>query len=172
MNLQGENTYLRAFEPGDLDILYAWENDPSIWKVSNTLTPFSRFVLEQYLVNAHEDIFTTKQIRMMVCDNNHKPVGTIELFDFDPHHGRLGIGILIDKDSENKGYASGALSLLIKYCFEVLLVKQIYCNISASNDKSLYLFKKLGFREIGLKKNWNKTGSNRYEDEWMLQLIR
>jgi len=40
---------LRSLEPEDLELLYLWENDPSIWKVSNTLVPFSRFILRQYL---------------------------------------------------------------------------------------------------------------------------
>ncbi len=172
MNIQGENIYLRALEPSDLETLYKWENNPAIWSASNTLVPFSKFVLEQYLVNAHEDIFTTKQIRLMVCLKNAQPIGTIELFDFDPQHNRVGIGIMIDSGTENKGYATEALTLLIKYCFETILVKQIYCNITASNEKSLHLFKKLSFLEIGLKKQWIKTGQNKFEDEWMLQLVK
>lgn len=172
MNLQGENIYIRALEPGDLDTLYKWENNPAIWKVSNTLAPFSRFVLEQYLVNAHEDIFTAKQVRLMVCAKDGKPVGTIELFDFDPMHSRVGIGILIDDLSQGKGYAQAALDVLIHYCFDILLLHQVYCNIAASNEKSLHLFRKLGFTEVGLKKQWNKTGQHAFEDEWMLQLIK
>jgi diamine N-acetyltransferase len=65
-----------------------------------------------------------------------------------------------------------ALDLLCDYCFESLLVKQIYCNISAGNEKSLYLFKKVGFTEAGLKKQWNKIAQNTFEDEWILQLIK
>jgi diamine N-acetyltransferase len=172
LNLQGENIYLRALEPSDLETLYEWENDASIWKVSNTLAPFSKFVLEQYLINAHEDIFTSKQIRLMICLKNNTPIGTIELFDFDPQNSRIGIGIMINGNEENKGYASEALNVLIKYCFEILTVKQIYCNITASHEKSLHLFKKFGFTEIGLKKQWVKTGQNSFEDEWMLQLIK
>jgi diamine N-acetyltransferase len=172
LKLNGEHIYLRALEPKDLEVLYKWENNPAIWKVSNTFAPFSKFVLEQYLVNAHEDIFTTKQIRLMVCLTNNEPIGTIELFDLDVHHARIGIGIMIDEKAENKGYASMALDLLCDYCFEALLVKQIYCNISAGNEKSLHLFKKMGFTEIGLKKQWNKIAQNRFEDEWILQLIK
>ena len=172
MKLNGEHIYLRALEPTDLEVLYKWENNPAIWKVSNTFAPFSKFVLEQYLVNAHEDIFTTKQIRLMVCLTNNDPIGTIELFDFDVHNSRVGIGIMIDKTAENKGYASMALDLLCDYCFESLLVKQIYCNISAGNEKSLHLFKKMGFNEVGLKKQWNKIAQNTFEDEWILQLIK
>ncbi|MEO8868626.1 MAG: GNAT family N-acetyltransferase [Bacteroidia bacterium] len=171
MNLKGEHIYLRALEPSDLEVLYKWENNPAIWKVSNTFAPFSKFVLEQYLVNAHEDIFTTKQIRLLICSTDNKPIGTIELFEFDVHNSRVGIGILIDENLENKGYATQSLQLLCTYCFEVLLVNQVYCNISSSNEKSLHLFKKLGFTEIGIKKQWNKVAQNTFEDEWMLQLI-
>ena len=172
MKLKGEHIYLRALEPTDLGVIYHWENNPAIWKVSNTLAPFSKFVLEQYLVNAHEDIFTTKQIRLMVCLIDNTPVGTIELFDLDIHNSRVGIGIMIDETVENKGYATQALNLLLNYCFDILLVKQVYCNISVSNGKSMHLFKKLGFTEIGLKKQWNRIAQNTFEDEYMLQLIK
>ena len=118
-----------------------------------------------------KDIFTAKQIRLLICSADNTPIGTIELFEFDAHHSRVGIGIMIDESVENKGYATEALQLLCSYCFDVLLVKQVYCNISASNEKSLHLFKKLGFTEVGLKKQWNKITQNTFEDEWMLQLL-
>lgn len=172
MNLKGEHISLRALEPGDLEVLYKWENNPAIWKVSNTLAPFSKFVLEQYLVNAHEDIFTAKQIRLMICDKAGKPVGTIELFDFDALNSRVGIGILIEENSQGNGYAQDALQVLLNYCFETLIMKQVYCNISASNDKSIHLFKKLGFTEAGIKRSWNKISQNTFEDEYILQLVK
>lgn len=172
MNLRGENIYLRALEPGDVDTLYKWENNPAIWKASNTLVPFSKFVLEQYLVNAHEDIFSAKQVRLMICTHDNKPVGTIELFDFDALNGRVGIGIMIEEAAQGNGFAQEALKLLIGYCFDILLLKQVFCNISASNERSVHLFKKMGFTEAGLKKQWNKTGQNQYEDEWIMQLIK
>ncbi|MBS1645753.1 MAG: GNAT family N-acetyltransferase [Bacteroidetes bacterium] len=172
MHLKNENLYLRALEPNDINLLYEWENNPAIWRVSNTLMPFSKFVLEQYLVNAHQDVFTAKQIRLLICLNNHKPIGTIELFDFDAQNARAGVGIMIDAAFQEKGHATQALSLLCHYCFEILMLKQVYCNISASNTKSLHLFKKIGFVEVGLKKQWNKLTHNTYEDEWLLQLCK
>lgn len=172
MNLRGENIYIRALEPADLDILYNWENNPAIWRVSNTFAPFSKFVLEQYLVNAHEDICTAKQVRLMICTKDGKAIGTIELFDFDPMNGRVGMGILIEEAEQNKGHAQEALSVLVRYCFEILMLKQVFCNISASNEKSLHLFRKMGFADAGLKKQWNRIGQNQYEDEWLLQLIK
>ena len=48
MILQGEKVILRALEPEDLDFLFTTENDVTFWEVSNTQTPFSRFILKKY----------------------------------------------------------------------------------------------------------------------------
>ena len=172
MKLKGEHIYLRASEQEDIDILYKWENDTSIWKVSNTLVPYSRFVLEQYLLNAHQELQTSKQLRLIVCLNDATPIGTIDLFEFDSHHARAGIGIMIRESEQQKGNATEALQIFISYAFNTLLLNQLFCNIGADNDKSLNLFKKMGFEVIGSKKQWIKTGVNKFEDEWMLQLLR
>lgn len=171
INLQAQYTYLRAPEQSDLDVLYKWENDTSIWQVSNTLVPFSRFVLEQYLLNAHLDLFTNKQLRLIICTKDHDAVGCIDLYDFDPHHSRAGIGIVISKEFRNKGYADDALKALIKYCFETLCLNQLYCAISESNFASIKLFENNGFFKSGLKKQWLKIGPGVYESEWTFQLL-
>lgn len=149
---------IRALEPTDIDLIYHWENDPEIWHLGNTVTPFSRFVLEQYLVNAHEDIFTAKQLRLMIEFNDGKksavPVGSIDLFDFEPLHRRVGIGILIAREHRRKGYAGQALKLMLDYCFNTLNMHQVFCNIEADNAESIRLFTRLGFVECGCKKQW------------------
>ena len=47
MNIEGRTIRLRAVEPGDVDLMYEWENDCDIWPVSGTTEPFSRHQLEQ-----------------------------------------------------------------------------------------------------------------------------
>lgn len=178
MNSPLENSVirLRAPEHSDIDILYVWENNMEIWKVSNTITPFSRFVLKKYIETAHLDIWDTKQLRLIIeaKDENthmHIPVGIIDLFDFDPFHLRAGIGILIaNSEYRQKGYASEALKLIIRYSFEILQLHQLYCNISVDNTISLQLFHSVGFESIGVKKEWLKT-VNGWKDELMLQVI-
>src|SRR5438046_132130 len=104
MQLTGQLIHLRAMEPEDIDLMYRWENDSNIWSVSGTVTPFSRFTLEKFIATAHDDIYTTKQLRMMIDliekdEENEissiRCIGCIDLFDFDPHHLRTGIGVLI-----------------------------------------------------------------------------
>jgi len=67
ITLKGDLIYLRALEPEDLDFIYEIENDEDIWQVSNTQTPYSRFLIRQYLENAHQDIYEAKQLRLAIC---------------------------------------------------------------------------------------------------------
>jgi len=172
--LKNENIELRALEPSDVDLLYQWENNDEVWHLSNTVTPFSRFVLEQYVMNSTQDIFTTKQLRLMIDKSDESKrkttFGSIDLFDFDPANKRAGIGILIIKEERRKGFASIALNLLVGYCFNILQLHQVYCNITTDNVASLNLFKKHNFEIIGIKKDWLRI-KGKWVDEYILQLV-
>ena len=167
---------LRALEPTDIDALYRWENDPEIWHVSNTCTPYSKYILEKYIENSHLDIYQVKQLRLMIDiresgSNTQRSVGTVDLFEFDPYHNRAGVGILIgEKSDRKKGYAFMALNKFLEYSFHTLQLHQLYCNITEGNQDSLRLFKKCGFKVTGRKKEWIKTPAE-FMDEYLLQLI-
>jgi len=163
---------LRAIEPEDLELLYNWENNNSWWIISNTVAPFSKYTLKRYIRNSHKSIYETGQLRLMIdLISGNQTIGTIDIFDFDPFHNRAGIGILIaEEEQRRKGYASMALKCLTDYCFGTLQLHQLWCNILANNSESIELFKKLGFVQIGIKKDWVKT-SDGYLDEYMFQLV-
>lgn len=172
LTLKGESIYLRALEPNDLDFLYAVENNESIWEVSNTQTPYSRFLIKQYLKNAQQDIYEAKQLRLAICKDQHFPaIGLIDLFDFDPKNNRAGVGIMIQNQQDrNLGIGSEALELLIRYAFRKLNLHQLYANIDPENQPSLSLFTTFGFEKIGTKKQWNLI-EGKYKDETLFQLI-
>ena len=172
MILNTKNSTLRALEPEDLEFLYAIENNESIWEVSHTQTPFSKYVLKQYLENAHLDIFEAKQVRLIIEEKStKKQVGMIDLFDFNPQHKRAGVGILIHPDFQKNGFASEALSLLIAYAFTRLNLHQLYANIAADNSKSISLFTKHNFKKVGVKKEWIFS-EGKFKDEVLFQLIK
>jgi diamine N-acetyltransferase len=163
---------LRALEPEDLELLYEWENNITYWTISNTVSPFSKYTLKRYVENSHKSIYETGQLRLMI---DHIPdkvsIGTIDIFDFDAYHKRAGLGILIaSEEYRRKGYATMALTCLVDYCFKTLQLHQLYCNILVNNCESIDLFKKIGFVESGVRKEWIKT-SDGYLDEHMFQLI-
>ncbi|MFW5781348.1 MAG: GNAT family N-acetyltransferase [Bacteroidota bacterium] len=158
---------LRPLEPEDIELLYQWENDLEIWEMSNTKTPFSRYILAEYIKNSHKDIYETKQLRLIIQNEENRPVGAVDLFDFEPYHQRAGVGILIHKtEDRNRGYAADALKALFEYAVDVLGLRQLYANISEDNRQSISLFEKTGFVKTGTKTNWLKT-----QDGWKDELF-
>lgn len=172
MFIKGDQIALRAMEPGDADTLYNWENDRQLWAHSLTQTPFSHFVLEEFVNASHQDIYTNRQLRLMVVDlESEESAGTLDLFDFDPQHNRAGIGIFISESFRKKGLAAECLRLALDYAFRTLLLRQVWADVNENNTASLGLFQKAGFDKCGLKQAWHRTGLNNYENVWLLQCL-
>ncbi len=168
--MNGKKIKLRALEPGDLEALYQWENQEELWEISGTSTPFSKYVLQQFIETAQNDLYTNKQVRLIIEEiETKRTLGCIDLFEFNPKHKRAGLGILIAEEKDRKqGLGEAALLLMLEYCFETLNLHQVFANIGANNDASLKLFKKCGFVPCGIKKDWNES-KGQWNDEIMLQ---
>ncbi|MDR2927272.1 MAG: GNAT family N-acetyltransferase [Cytophagaceae bacterium] len=171
--IETENLILRAVEPADVDLLYEWENDMRLWQVSNTIAPFSKYQLEQFVKASSLDIYQTRQLRMMIdveSENEQQTAGMIDLFDFEPYHNRAGVGIMIHEKWREQKIACRALQLFIAYVAQELGIRNLYCNIAADNSASIRLFTSLNFELIGCKKEWLRVRTE-YRDELMFQLI-
>lgn len=79
---------LRAMEPEDLDLLYHIENDRSVWGVSSTNVPYSRYALHDYVAHAQNDIYTDKQVRLIITKETGETIGLLDLMNFDPSSAR------------------------------------------------------------------------------------
>ena len=167
-----ERVRLRAMEPEDLEIMYAMENDPQTWDVTNFSVPYSKYVLKQYMENSQCDMFADRQLRMMIvrCEDD-AVVGTIDITDFAPMHSRGEVGIAVRKEYQGNGYASDALKLLCDYAFGFLFLKQLIVHVAADNEVSQRLFGSCGFVQCGLLKEWWFTGGE-FKDVVLMQRIR
>lgn len=169
--LTGENIYLRALEPEDLDFILEVENTEENWEISATRTPYSKLLIKKYLQNSFRDIYEVKQLRLMICNLDHNPVGLIDVFDLEPKDRRAALGILITKkELRGKGIGSEVLNLICQYCFTHLGLHQVYANVTADNVVSSKLFEKMGFIKAGIKKDWI-FAEGKFKDEILYQLI-
>ena len=162
------NISLRTVEPRDIGVLLKWENDPSIWKVSQTLVPFSEEALRQY-INTAQDIHVHNQVRFIIV-HNEISIGTIDIFDYDPVNLRGGVGIMIESAYRGKGYGKTALDLIVNYCKQILFLRQLYCNITEDNESSIRLFESAGFIRSGMKKDWIRIAEG-YQSVGFYQLL-
>ncbi|MFZ4456421.1 MAG: GNAT family N-acetyltransferase [Bacteroidales bacterium] len=170
--LSSDRIILRAPEPEDLETLYRWENDTTLWQYGNTLNPLSRFALREFIASCSENIFETKQTRMMVIDKaNNQPIGAVDLYELDPFHQRIGIGVFIDVEFQKQGFAKEALGLMKNYCFDLLQLHQLFAHIPENNRASLALFKSSGFQESGVLKGWIRW-NDKHENVVVMQCFK
>ncbi len=171
MNIEGEICRLRAVEPSDVDEMYAWENDESVWCVSGTTVPLSHDTLARFIDIARlSDLYISRQMRLVIETLDGKAAGVIDLFEFEPQHRRVGVGILIAEAYRRRGVATDAVATLCRYLRTTFDVHTVWCGVSADNAASLALFGRCGFSEVGRKRDWTWT-SEGYRDEIMMQKI-
>ncbi|MCI6702051.1 MAG: GNAT family N-acetyltransferase [Prevotella sp.] len=161
---------LRAIEPEDLDILYRIENDREVWNVSATNVPYSKYMLHDYIANATGDIYTDKQVRMMIENQQQEVVGILDLVNFDPTHRRAEVGIIIQQPFRCQGYATAALDKVIDYARDTLHLHQLYVYIDSTQKASLATFQHVGFKKSAVLDDWLFDGEN-YRETIILQYL-
>lgn len=149
------NMILRALEPEDLEFLFALENDPDLWAASDVLpAPISRHALREYLRHGAASLAEAGQMRLIISSENGRAVGTLDLYEYSALHQRAGVGITVLKSEQRRGYAQKALAELLPYASAALRLHQLYCTILEDNPASINLFKKAGFCEVGVRRDW------------------
>ncbi|TNF32016.1 MAG: N-acetyltransferase, partial [Bacteroidetes bacterium] len=152
----------------DRDLIHDWENRPELDYLGDEHEPLTKEQIAEFIERSSGDIYTDGQLRLMI-DANGSTIGCIDLFEFDQHNQRAGVGILIAENENRKnGYAKEALNLLTNYSFEILHLRQLFCHIPVDNEASRRLFASCGFQETGCYRDWVKKGS-RFVDAAIMQ---
>ena len=170
MKRDDQHVRLRAIEPEDLDLLYRIENDRELWSVGETNVPYSRFALHDYVANASLDIYKDRQVRMMIDNQQGETVGIVDIVNFNPQHGRAEIGIVIQNQYRNMGYAQSAVRKVLEYSRDVLNLHQLYAIVDENNMISLKLFESLGFKKNCRMEEWLCVGKN-FHHAWLMQIF-
>ena len=152
----------------DIDFILKIENNKDNWKVSHTVEEFTKAEIENFIIKNTIDGLNDGQKRWIITAND-EACGCIDLFDYNKKNKRAGIGIVLLAEMQNKGYASKALDVFIKFCKKDLELHQLYCTIIKDNTHSINLFISKGFIKTGERKEWTFY-EEKYYDENFYQL--
>lgn len=161
---------LRAIEPEDLDLLYRIENDMKLWNVGTSNVPYSRYTLHDYVANASDDIYTDRQVRMMVENQGGEIVGIVDIVNFDPGNCRAEVGLIILDAFRRQGYGSSVLTSIADYALHILHLHQLFAFVDIRNEASLGLFHKQGYLPSATISDWLYDGRE-YHDAVLMQLV-
>lgn len=166
-----EKITLRALEPADIDLIYQWENDTELWTVSDTVAPYSREALMLYIANCANDIYSNRQLRLVITlTATGEAIGTVDFLNFNPIHNRAELGVLIGRRYQGLGLATETMKIVNAYAENALGLRQLYAYVPEDNAASIAMVRHAGFEEVGILRSWIRTGKT-YRNVVLLQKI-
>ena len=89
------------------------------------------------------------------------PVGSINLYNYDPLNRRAAVGIMVASEHRRQGYALAMLQALESdFMSPSSVLHSLYADIAAPNVASLALFAKAGYTRCGHFKEWLEYDSH------------
>ncbi|MDX1828669.1 MAG: GNAT family protein [Lutibacter sp.] len=111
------------------------------------------------------------QIFDLIEKKNKTVIGSCGFHKWNKEHSRSEIGYEIHKEYQNQGYMSEAIKEVINYGFKKMNLNRIEALIDPTNENSIRIVEKNGFKREGILRGHYKNG-NEFEDSIMYALIK
>ncbi len=170
--IKGTKVHLRLIEEGDLEVLHRFLCDvgnrgPYFPGTIRSLTELrARFLQDGF--------WSPREGTMVIVDQGGRVVGWI-LF-FMPHSENDAYEaayVIFDEQSRNKGYATEALSLFVRFLFRTTAAHRIELNIATDNVPSRRVAEKCGFVCEGVSREvWFSSALGRRLDGARYAILR
>ena len=161
--LAGIKCYLSPCDINDADQWVRWLNDLEI------AIPLGDEAYEMITLMNQE-----KAIKEIAVDGNkvfsivdiktNEAIGRCLLFFINPVDRRAMMGIFIgEKQFWNQGYGTEATQLLLDYAFNLLNLNRVELGVLAFNQRGINAYKKAGFKEIGIRRQFRVIGGQAFD---------
>jgi RimJ/RimL family protein N-acetyltransferase len=161
--LVGAKCYLSPCSLEDAEQWTAWDNDlqVSLPLGDEAYTPYSLAKMQEILgdiIKQQSHIFDIVDLRTDAL------LGRCMLFNVDQVNRKATLGIVIgEKDYWNQGYGQDATRLLLDYAFNLLNLNSVMLGTFAFNQRAINCYKKVGFKEIGRRRQARIIGDKKFD---------
>jgi RimJ/RimL family protein N-acetyltransferase len=162
--IDGERVFLSPISLEDAERYALWLNDLST-------TRFLQLSTAQVTIHGERDALVnlSKAHNYAIVERTSgELLGNCGLMDLDHLHRTAEIGIFIGEESmRGRGYGTEAMRLLADYAFNVLNINNLMLRTYDYNDRGLASYHKLGFREIGRRRQARFYGGGFHDVVYM-----
>jgi RimJ/RimL family protein N-acetyltransferase len=168
LNLSGDKIALGPLTEAMLPALYQWYNDFAMVLLDSGIPhpqtlPSLRGDLDGLSRNdrRRSDFAIYERATMRL-------IGNVNLRDIDYRFRSAEVGIIIgERDCWGKGYGTETLFLILDYAFAVLGLHNILLDTISFNERAMRTYRRVGFREIGRRREAYAIGNTTYDIVYM-----
>ena len=161
--LVGEMCYLSPCAMEDAERWAQWDNDLEVTLPlgDEAYTPFPLAKSEEVMagiLRRQEHVFG------IVGLETDALIGRCMLFDLDLVNRKAMLGIVIgEKTYWGRGYGQEAVRLLLEYAFGLLNLNSVMLGTFAFNRRAIHCYERVGFKEIGRRRQARIIGDRKYD---------
>lgn len=151
--ISGDRINLRKVKESDVKNNYhRWMNDSQVTRfLEHGVQTYTIESLHEYVKDKNKD--NSNFFLAIIIKDGNQHIGNIKLGPINWVHRHGDIGIIIgEKEQWGKGYATEAISLVVKYAFDNLNLHKITAGCTELNLGSMKAFQKNGFEIEGVRK--------------------
>ncbi len=168
MKLVGERVILRPLKVSDAERFVKWFNDPAV----------HRFLARRKLKLKEERAWIRSipkkkdQIHFAIDTREGVHIGSVGLNEINRRDNYAVFCIVIgDKRYWSKGYGTEAMKLIVDHGFRRLKLHRIELDVYDYNARGIKLYRRLGFKMEG-KKRERVFWKGKYYDEFQMGILR
>ncbi|UCG01890.1 MAG: GNAT family N-acetyltransferase [Candidatus Heimdallarchaeota archaeon] len=168
----GKTVTLRGLELTDVDELLVYWNDIQFMNYSGRITPMSREEGLEWIRRTWDERRQGEIYTFAISTNkSQKYIGNIRLkiLNTVSKRGDISLGIF-NPEFRDKGLGTEALELAIEFGFETLNLLSLELRVFSNNFRAIAVYKKLGFREIGVRRKADYINGE-FLDDLMMDLL-
>ncbi|MCL5666249.1 MAG: GNAT family N-acetyltransferase [Patescibacteria group bacterium] len=170
MILKGQKVTLRPIRLSDAGRFVKWLNNPEIHKFLQTRRHLTLGFERKWIKDSLKKGSSRIGLAIETKDGVH--IGSVSLESINNDHRRATFGIFIgEKKYWNQGLGSEAARLVIDYGFKKLKLYRIELGVLEYNPRAKRVYKRLGFRKEGVKRD-HIFFQGKYYDEIHMGLLR
>jgi ribosomal-protein-alanine N-acetyltransferase len=170
--LESENLIFREVNLEDVDEIFKIYSDPEVAKY-DWYRPIVTREDALSIINRYKREFRDKEeITWGVArKNDNKIIGYCCFGNFNDASRRSEIGYGFNRGEWNKGYATEAIKVLVKFGFEIMDFNRIEATVTLGNDASVRALKKANFLQEGIVRE-RSIMKGKFEDDVILAIIK
>jgi RimJ/RimL family protein N-acetyltransferase len=162
---QGERVRLRAIEPSDWSVYFAWnQDDEQARSVSRIPFPQSAEAVRQWAQQEATRKSEGDAFRFVIESASGEVVGDLTTHHCDARVGSFSYGITIRRGHRRNGYATDAITLVLRYYFRELRYQKVTVAVYSFNEESARLHESLGFQLEGRIRRTVFTGAEHCDE--------
>jgi RimJ/RimL family protein N-acetyltransferase len=160
--IAGARCYLSPLSHEDAEAHTRWENDLAVGIPlgDEAYTPTSLEKMHEQIDGA---LRNQAHVFSIVDLQSDRTVGRCMLTNLDAINRSAMFGILIGPEYQNQGYGQEATRLLLDYAFNLLNLNSVMLGTFAYNAAAIAAYKKVGFREIGRRRQGRIIAGKAYD---------